>query len=170
MATKKKSPKKAASSRAKATAKPKAKSKPKTAKRAAAPRGKPGAMRLRSIAPTYTVDDIERSLVFYRDVLGFTVKERWERDGKLAGLELVSGDVSFMFSQDDWQKGRDRQKGIGFRIYADTRQDLDLLAAALKARGATLDSEPKTEEWGRHFSLTDPDGFRITIVNERVKR
>src|SRR5437899_2748233 len=65
---------------------------------------------VRSATPGFTVNDIEKSVAWYRDVLGFTVKERWEREGKLAGVELGAGTVSFLLSQDDWQKGRDRVK------------------------------------------------------------
>jgi uncharacterized glyoxalase superfamily protein PhnB len=69
-----------------------------------------------------------------------------------------------MIGQDDWQKGRDRKKGEGFRIYCTTTQDVDVLAAAIKKRGGRLDSEPVDQPWGsRDFSLTDPDGFKITI-------
>jgi len=37
----------------------------------------------------------------------------------------------------------------------------------ITARGAKLDEGVKDEEWGRHISVTDPDGFKITIANEK---
>jgi len=122
---------------------------------------------LRAASPSFTVNDIERSLAFYRDVLGFAVKNRWEDGGKLLGVEVAAGDVIFMLGQDDWKKGRDRVKGEGFRIYCSTSQNLDLLAEQIKARGGTLLQEPKDEPWGsRNFSFEDPDGFKITIASE----
>jgi len=76
-----------------------------------------------------------------------------------------------MIGQDDWQKGRDRRKGEGFRIYCGTKQDVDALAAAIKARGGMLDTEPTDQPWGsRDFSISDPDGFKITIGKETRKR
>jgi uncharacterized glyoxalase superfamily protein PhnB len=126
---------------------------------------------LRSASPGFTVNDLEKSLTWYRDVVGFAVEERWERDGKLAGVGLKAGSVFFMIGQDDWKKGRDRKKGEGFRIYFDTDQDVDKLAARVKAKGGTLDTEPQDQPWGaRDFSLTDPDGFKITIGADRKKR
>ena len=124
-----------------------------------------GALNLRSAAPSFTVNDIEASLAFYRDVLGFTVSKRWDDGGTLMGVEMVAGQVTFMLGQDDWKKGRDRQKGQGFRLYCDTVQDIDALAARIQEKGGTLDHEPRDEEWGmRALTIDDPDGFKITIA------
>ena len=126
---------------------------------------------MRSASPGFTVNDLEKSLAWYRDVVGFAVEERWERDGKLAGVSLKAGNVSIMIGQDDWKKGRDRKKGEGFRIYCDTDQDVDKLAARVKAKGGTLDTEPQDQPWStRDFSLSDPDGFKITIGADKKKR
>ena len=124
-------------------------------------------LRLRSVAPSFTVDDLEKSLAFYEGVLGFHVKERWMHEGKLAGVELVAGVVSVYVGQDDWKKGRGRAKGEGFRVYCTTAQDIDALAAQIKARGGQLLEEPKTQSWGtRDFAVADPDGFRITFSSD----
>ena len=88
-----------------------------------------------STSPSFTVGDIEKSLAWYRDVLGFGVEERWEQDGKLAGVMVRAGDVRFMLGQDDWKKGRDRKKGEGFRLYCETKQNVDALAEKIKAEG-----------------------------------
>ena len=136
----------------------------KTAKKAASPRKQPETLRLRSVEPGLTVNDLQRSLAWYRDVLGFTEGERWEHDGKLAGVSVMAGTVTINLTQDDWAKGHDRQKGEGFRLYLNTVQDVDEIAAAIKARGGTLASEPKDMSWGaRVFQLVDPDGFKLTI-------
>jgi len=122
-------------------------------------------------SPSFTANDLERSLAWYRDVVGFVVEERWERDGKLAGVSLRAGNVTFMLGQDDWKKGRDRKKGEAFRIYCTTTQDVDVLAKGIVARGGTLDQEPKDQPWGmRDFALIDPDGFKLTIGADKKKR
>jgi uncharacterized glyoxalase superfamily protein PhnB len=154
MATKKKS-KKAASKPAKKAPK---KAAPK--KKAAAVKG----FALTEVAPGITANDLQKSLAFYRDVVGFAVEERWEKDGKLAGVQLRAGNVVFMIGQDDWLKGRDRIKGVGFRLYCETAQDIDAIAKKIESKGGMLDQQPKDQPWGmRDFSLTDPDGFKITI-------
>ncbi len=121
-------------------------------------------LKMSSASPGFTVNDLEKSLAWYRDVLGFVVEERWEQEGKLMGVQLQAGNVSFMIGQDDWKKGRDRKKGVGFRLYCTTTQDVDVLAERIVARGAKLDQQPRDQPWGvRDFALTDPDGFKITI-------
>ena len=124
-------------------------------------------LRLRSAAPSFTVADLEKSLAFYEGVLGFHVKERYVHEGKLAGVELVAGVVSFFIGQDDWKKGKDRAKGEGFRVYCTTVQDIDALAAQIKARGGQLLEEPKMQSWGtRDFAVADPDGFKLTFSSD----
>lgn len=159
MATKRKAKKRSPRKAPKRTA---AKRRP--AKAARVRRQQPESLRMRSAAPGFTVNDIEKSIAWYRDVLGFVVKERWEHEGKLAGVELLAGGVRFMLGQDDWEKGRGRVKGEGFRIYCTTVQDVDRVAAQIKARGGTLTQEPRDQPWGiRDFAVADPDGFKITI-------
>ncbi len=148
----------------------------KTAKRAPArskapkkakPRAKAESLKMISASPGFTVNDLEKSVAWYRDVLGFVVEERWEQEGKLTGVSLQAGGVTFMIGQDDWKKGRDRKKGQGFRLYCTTKQDVDGLARKITERGGKLDQPPRDQPWGtRDFSLTDPDGFKITIGSD----
>jgi uncharacterized glyoxalase superfamily protein PhnB len=124
-------------------------------------------LRLTEASPSFTVNDLDASLAFYRDVLGFVIKDRWERDGKLMGVELGAGAVTFYVGQDDWKKGRDRAKGEGFRLYCSTTQDIDALAATIKARGGKLAEEPHDQPWGgRAMAVSDPDGFKITLSKD----
>jgi uncharacterized glyoxalase superfamily protein PhnB len=124
----------------------------------------PETLRLRAAAPGFTVNDIEKSMAWYRDVLGCIVEERWESEGKLVGASMLAGAVSFMLSQDDWKKGRDRAKGEGVRIHCTTVQDVDTLARQIKGRGGALTQEPRDQPWGmRDFALVDPDGYKVTI-------
>src|SRR5215831_20029960 len=129
------------------------------------PRAVAEGLTMSSASPSLTVNDLDRSLSWYRDVLGFGVEETWKDDGKVVGVSLRAGDVSFMIGQDDWKKGRDRKKGEGFRIFCTTRRNVDDLAKRIKSKGGLLDHEPQDQPWGvRDFSVTDPDGFKITIA------
>jgi len=129
-------------------------------------RRQPETLRLRSLSAGLTVNDVAKSVAWYRDVLGFVAGEEWREGGVLMGMEMHAGAVSLWLGQDDWKKGRDRIKGEGIRLYARTAQDIDALAAQIKARGGVLSHEPQTQPWGeRDFGLVDPDGFKITVSN-----
>ena len=116
------------------------------------------------VSPSFTANDVVASINWYRDVLGFTLKEKWEHEGALMGGSLVLGRATINLSQDDWKMGRDRKKGQGVRMFITTADDINAYAKAITSRGGTLDGEPK-DDWGfRAFSVTDPDGFKITFM------
>ena len=104
-------------------------------------------LRLRSIEPVFTVTDLERSVRFYTDVLGFIVDEKYNDDrGKLQGVMLKAGVCRLGLSQDDWAKGRDRQRGVAVRVWCTTVQDIDALAQRIKAEGYTL-AQDRQRTW-----------------------
>ncbi len=132
-----------------------------------ATRQQPESLRLRSMTPTFTVNDVQRSLTWYRDGLGFFVAERWEEDGRLQGVMLKAGACEVGLSQDDFAKGRDRAKGVGFRLWCDTAQDVNATAERLRAFGGTIVEEP-CDRWDTYsFTAQDPDGFKITITQAK---
>jgi catechol 2,3-dioxygenase-like lactoylglutathione lyase family enzyme len=119
---------------------------------------------VRLFEPTFTVDDLERSLRFYTEVLGFVVSDRWTEGGRLKGVLLKAGPSSLGLSQDDWAKGRGRKKGVGLSIWCQTTQDIDALAERIKASRGRLTEEPNDEPGlGRSLAVDDPDGFRLRI-------
>ena len=130
-------------------------------------RKQPESLRLRAVMPAITASDLQASIAWYRDVLGFVVAEEYEREGRLMGVRLMAGSVQLMLGQDDFAKGRDRQKGAALRLFCTTAQDVDQLAAAIKERGGKLAHEPTDQPWGlRDFAVVDPDGFNISITTE----
>jgi catechol 2,3-dioxygenase-like lactoylglutathione lyase family enzyme len=127
-----------------------------------------GWLRAASISPSLTANDLEQSLRFYTDGLGFEVTERHEHEGRLVYCGLRAGAAFLGIGQDDWAKGRDRVKGAGIRIWITTDQDIHELAGRAKAAGITLDSGPEPLPWGpMAFAVTDPDGFCVTIAQSR---
>src|SRR5262245_56813380 len=139
----------------------------KAAGRSATPRERrhaPETLRLRSVTPGFTVADLQKCIAFYTEILGFVVSERWTDGDVLRGVMLTAGVCELGLSQDDWKKGRDRQKGEGVRVWFETAQDLDALAARAKAAGFRLTEEPKDNPWGvSAFSLADRVGFDLSV-------
>ena len=112
-----------------------------------------------------TVKDIQKSLAWYHNVVGFGVERSVERDGRPVFVALKAGDVRLSLNQDDGAKGWDRIKGLGFSINIWTTENIDAIANRIKANGGTLDSEPVDAAWGaRFFRLTDPDGFKLAVL------
>lgn len=120
------------------------------------------------MAPGLTVNDLTRSVRFYTEGLGFSVKEQNEVEGQVRFVMLEAGKAQLGLGQDDFAKGKDRVKGTGMRIWVTTDQDLKVLAAQAKAAGIKLDQEVQAMPWGPlGFAVTDPDGFKLTISNDR---
>ncbi|GAC1480775.1 MAG: hypothetical protein NVS1B4_25990 [Gemmatimonadaceae bacterium] len=119
-----------------------------------------------TLSASLTATNLETSLAWYRDVLGFTVARTFERAGILFAASLRAGTVPILLTQDDGAKGAERVKGVGISLRLTTAQDIDELARRVRERGATLDSEPVDAFGARVFRLRDPDGFRLVISSE----
>jgi len=128
----------------------------------------PESFRGRDLSASLTVRDLQKSLAWYRDVVGFMVDREHEREGKLRAVSLKAGAVRILINQDDGAKGFDRVKGEGFSLQITTAQNVDEIANRIKQLGGTLDSEPADMPWGaRMFRVRDPDGFKLVISSER---
>lgn len=131
-------------------------------------RAEPQTFRARTLMASLTVKDLPKSLTWYQEVLGFTVDQRHEREGKLVAASLKAGDVQILINQDDGAKGWDRVKGAGMSLQFTTAQSVDALAKRIKESGGSLQAEPADMPWGaRVFRVEDPDGFKLVISSER---
>ena len=123
-------------------------------------------LRARSMSVTITANDLDRSIRFYTEGLGFVVTDRYEESGRLRGVMMEAGGAEIGLSQDDFTKGRDRIKGVGMGLYVVTDQDLGEIVRQARAAGITPEGDPAPLPWGPlAFRVTDPDGFRLTIAN-----
>ena len=113
-----------------------------------------------------TCKDLDSSLRFYRDVLGFTADQTYEREGKMVAAVITSGSTRIVLNQDDGKLGWDRVKGQGIYLQFEvpTYADVDGAAARITAAGGTMLSEPADRPWGvRMCQFTDPDGFKLGV-------
>ena len=131
-------------------------------------RAEPQSFRARALQNSLTVKDLEKSLQWYHEVIGFMIDQKYEREGKLVAVALKAGDVRILLNRDDGKRGWERVKGEGISLSFVTAQSIDQLANRVKEMGGTLETEPADMPWGvRMFRLTDPDGFKIAIMSER---
>lgn len=131
-------------------------------------RTQPETFRARSLALSLTVQDLQKSVAWYRDVIGFVIAREFERDGKLRSVRLKAGSVDLLLNQDDGAKGWERKKGEGMSFQFTTAQDIDEVANRIKSQGGKLEAEPADMPWGvRMFRVRDPDGFLFSISSPR---
>ena len=113
-----------------------------------------------------TCKELQTSIAFYRDALGFAVDMTFEHEGKVAGAVISAGMIRIVLNQDNGKLGWDRIKGQGFYLQINVAgaADVDAAAARIKASGGTLIDEPEDRPWGvRMFHFRDPDGFKLGV-------
>ncbi len=120
------------------------------------------------LAASLTVADLPASLPWYRDVVGFTVEQKFEREGSVRAVSLRAGTVRILLTQDNGAKG-ERVKGEGFSLQLTTRQNIDDLAAGIVARGGVLETPPSDGFGARVFRMRDADGFLFVFSSERAR-
>lgn len=117
------------------------------------------------IAPVLSVKDVDASVAFYSEKLGFTV------DFTMAGPE---GNNIFAFVNITPQLciGLNydpllelRGSGVDLMLYLPDDHDIDQYYATLQERGVTITTPIQDQFWGdRTFSLHDPDGYLLTFA------
>jgi catechol 2,3-dioxygenase-like lactoylglutathione lyase family enzyme len=121
------------------------------------------ASNVKQAVPFFMVSDIQESLRFYVDGLGFEMTIKWETDGKLQWCWLKLGDVALMlqeFWKDGSHSGRPEGKlGQGVSICF-VCEDALAIYRDIKSKGI----EAKTPFVGNGMwvvSVSDPDGYRL---------
>lgn len=113
------------------------------------------------------VADIERSLEFYRDRLGFAEMMRLHRDdGSLWLVYLRITDTQFIELFPGGEGGRAPGPDVtAINHFCLESHDLDATAEALRQAGIRLTVEPKMGlDHNRQCWIEDPDGNRIEFM------
>lgn len=139
------------------------------------------------MAVALTCKDIAKSVAFYRDQLGFTMKESWPNEDEPMWCNLLLGSQSVMLGQSfdpgaaekmcagdaeaaaqfkaQAQAFRDHRAGVGIQTYLMV-EDVDAYDARIRSNGVTPLTEPKTQFYGiREIHLEDPDGYRLVVYS-----
>ena len=115
------------------------------------------------------VKDMARMIRFYRDVLGFEIKEA--EDTKNVYL-VKDGTLFLLYGRNDFEKMTDRKyeyvNGLNghfeLALYVDAFDDVDAAFRRAVENGASPVMEPTTEPWGqRTCYIADPEGNLIEI-------
>ena len=115
------------------------------------------------------VDDMATMIRFYRDVLGFEIRE----PENASNVYLVKdGTLFLLYGRKDFEElthhRYDYVKGLNghseIALYVDTFEEVDAAFRNAVANGAKPVLEPETEPWGlRTCYIADPEGNLIEI-------
>ncbi len=115
------------------------------------------------------VDDMPKMIRFYRDVLGFAIRE----DENTSNVYLVKdGTLFLLYGRNDFEKMTSRKyqyiKGLNghfeIALYVDTFAEVDTAYNDAIAKGAVSVLPPEDEPWGqRTCYIADPEGNLIEI-------
>ncbi len=102
------------------------------------------------------VRDLERSVAFYRDVLGLALISS-EPSFSYAAFDVGGMRFAIAASETDGFTGRppgDRHTGVGLVV-----ADVDAAHAELTAKGVAFTMPPAKQPWGGYMGIfSDPDG------------
>ena len=115
------------------------------------------------------VEDMAKMICFYRDVLGFEIKEGEDP----SNVYLIKDDTLFLlYGRKDFEKMTSRKyeyiKGLNghteIALYVDSFEEVDAEYEKAISKGAVSVLEPVTEPWGqRTCYIADPEGNLIEI-------
>ena len=120
-------------------------------------------MSLHTIWPQIWVTNMQRSLAFYRDGLGFELVASWEGPHGIAWCRLKRGPVSLMLqvAEGDLPPPVEGQAAELYILCDDARA----LHAEFVARGIQA-TDPKQMVYDMlQFRVTDPDGYPLWFEN-----
>ena len=115
------------------------------------------------------VDDMPTMIRFYRDVLGFEIKEG---EDAVNVYLIKDGTLFLLYEKKNFEKMTSRRydyvRGLNghfeIALYVDTFDEVDAAFSKVVALGATPVMEPTTEPWGqRTCYIADPEGNLIEI-------
>jgi len=115
---------------------------------------------LRQLWPLLFVQDLDRSIAFYRDRLGFDVVAHDSINDRIYWCRLERGGASLMLQQAEAEDGPAAGRGHGVAFYF-VCNDADAFHAEFTARGLSLEP-PSVAHYGmKQLFVPEPDGYDI---------
>lgn len=112
---------------------------------------------LKSIAPQFLIDDLDRSISYYTSKLGF--EERISYGDSYASVARDNAEIHLKVASKLPAERELRRSGEHIDAYIWV-QDFTALFGTFQTNGASILYPPKTQPWGvTDFYVQDPDGY-----------
>jgi catechol 2,3-dioxygenase-like lactoylglutathione lyase family enzyme len=127
-------------------------------------------MNIRFEGLSLTVENVERSLEFYRDKLGFAVEVN--AAPAFAMVRIGNGTIGLLSTDAAKKDGvtpssAEQKRAIHVELSCD---NLDALYAQLKSKDVIFHEPPHDEPWERPMTAFDPDGYAVEFAQGRRGR
>ena len=111
-----------------------------------------------SLIPVLDVRDVEASVTFYCDVLGFTLQDKVEWAGRTEWALLQTGKVQLMLCASQGNID-DEDHGMNEGIFFLHLDNPDAVILQMTNRGLNREVRPESQWGSKDFYLRDPDGY-----------
>lgn len=107
-------------------------------------------------------NNIDKVVSFYKDVLGFAIE--YQQDDKY---------VSFIFPNDARlgikRKVEEREIPGAQTVFVSLESGIESLYESLKQKNVPIYKKLIVQNWGKNFSILDPDGNKVQFVEKQAK-
>lgn len=124
-------------------------------------------MKLQSLTPNLMVEDVNKTIEFYTDILDFEVLQTVPEEGVLEWAMVRRDDVSLMFQKtesirDEYPELKGQQSGGALTLYIKV-EDLEGLYQEIKDEVNLIKKMHETFYGANEFAIQDPNSFILTF-------
>ena len=123
--------------------------------------------KLKDLIPILICEDVQKSITFYCDFLGFEVVDRMDDVGKTGWASLLNGDVQIMLGSASYlpepKKTDGKYPQVQYYLYP---EDVVAMRESILAKNYPVSDLAVWFYGMKEFELTDPDGHMIVFGQE----
>ena len=116
-------------------------------------------VKITQTVPLFDVADVERSIAFYIDGLGFELQDKWEQDDELRWCRVEHGDSALMLQKSQGETPANPAGGLTPYFIC---EDAKAAHREFKALGVQVGA-PFVGNNMDVFYFKDPDGYRLSF-------
>ena len=123
-------------------------------------------LQVHSTVPVISTDDIQKSLAYYQDVLGFVFDFQYGDPPVYAGVNAGNAEIYFTYNPEHARLVREQALGPDIFIWVTDAEDLFRMH---ERNGAEI-IEPITDRpWGaRQYVVREPNGYNLKFAQPLV--